>query len=83
MVQGQNVAASGIHFIESSDSLTGSSVSTALAAGLSSLILIFYKLAHLQRKRPGTESGQGMPLSREDFDSPGEFPYAEGQLNPG
>ncbi|PTB38219.1 hypothetical protein M441DRAFT_71677 [Trichoderma asperellum CBS 433.97] len=70
-IQGQNVAAGVIPFVESSDSLTGSSVSTALAAGLSSLILTCYKLARLQR----------MPPSRGMLDSPGKFPYAEGQLN--
>lgn len=80
-IQGQNVAAGVIPFVESSDSLTGSSVSTALAAGLSSLILTCYKLARLQRKEPGAECGQGMPPSRGMLDSPGKFPYAEGQLN--
>jgi hypothetical protein len=49
MIQGQKVAAGVIPFLESSDSITGSSVSTALAAGISSLILTCSKLARLER----------------------------------
>ncbi|KAK1243121.1 hypothetical protein MKX07_003749 [Trichoderma sp. CBMAI-0711] len=49
MLLGQNITAGVIPFIDSSDSITGSSVSTALAAGLSSLILTCNRLVHLQK----------------------------------
>ncbi|OTA07300.1 hypothetical protein A9Z42_0081950 [Trichoderma parareesei] len=71
-VQGYNVSAGVIPFIESSDSITGSSVSTALIAGLSSLILTCHKVAHLEAQQPETTSI--------DLDSSDIFPYAEGQL---
>ncbi|KAL6862075.1 hypothetical protein J3F83DRAFT_221923 [Trichoderma novae-zelandiae] len=72
MVQGQNVAAGAIPFVDSVDYLTGSSVSTALVAGLSSLILTCHKLSNLEDTQPETNSVT--------LESPGKFPYAEGQL---
>ncbi|KAL7973096.1 hypothetical protein HDV63DRAFT_414849, partial [Trichoderma sp. SZMC 28014] len=80
MVQGQNVAAGVIPFVESSDFLTGSSVSTALAAGLSSLILTCFKVARLQYKESDTESELGGSSSGWGWESAGKFPYAEGQV---
>lgn len=80
MVQGQNVAAGVIPFVESSDYLTGSSVSTALAAGLSSLILTCSKVARLQYKESDTDSELGGPSSGGSWESPGKFPYAEDQM---
>ncbi|ETR98413.1 hypothetical protein M419DRAFT_38429 [Trichoderma reesei RUT C-30] len=71
-VQGHNVSAGVIPFIESSDSITGSSVSTALIAGLGSLILTCHKVAHLEAQQPETTSI--------DLESSEIFPYAEGQL---
>ncbi|PON30771.1 hypothetical protein TGAM01_v200191 [Trichoderma gamsii] len=47
MLRGKNVAAGVIPFIASSERISGSSVSTALTAGLSSLILTCHKLAVL------------------------------------
>lgn len=72
-VQGQNVAAGVIPFVQSSDYVTGSSVSTALTAGLSSLILTCHKVAHLRQQQPETRNEQKV-------DKPGKFPYAENQL---
>ncbi|KAF2678077.1 subtilisin-like protein [Lentithecium fluviatile CBS 122367] len=53
LIRGQNVAAGVIPFLKSEDTITGSSVSTAIAAGLSSLILTCNRLNHLEglRKR--------------------------------
>lgn len=46
MVQGSDVAAGAIPFVDSSDHITGSSAATAIAAGMSSLITSCYRLAH-------------------------------------
>ncbi|KAK1471413.1 hypothetical protein CTAM01_16536 [Colletotrichum tamarilloi] len=46
LIRGQNVAAGAIPFLTSEDTITGSSVSTALAAGISSLVLTCDRLAH-------------------------------------
>jgi len=76
-LQGQNVAASVIPFVESSDSISGSSVSTALAAGLSSLILTCDKLARLGEKEPETENQQYGPGDKKAV----EFQYTKGQAD--
>lgn len=46
MVQGSDVVAGVIPFVDSSDHITGSSAATAIAAGMSSLITSCYRLAH-------------------------------------
>ncbi|KAI1486454.1 subtilisin-like protein [Biscogniauxia mediterranea] len=46
MLRGQDIAAGIIPFLKSKDTISGSSVSTALAAGLCSLILTCDRLAH-------------------------------------
>lgn len=51
MLHGQNVAAGVIPFLEPSDRIIGSSVATALAAGLSSLTLSCDRLADPGRTR--------------------------------
>jgi len=53
LICGQNVAAGVIPFLKSEDVITGSSVSTALAAGLSSLVLTCDRLAKPDRKYEG------------------------------
>ncbi|KAI1819685.1 hypothetical protein F4861DRAFT_526015 [Xylaria intraflava] len=49
-IRGQDVAAGIIPFLKSDDTISGSSVSTALAAGLSSLVLTCNRLAQPTRK---------------------------------
>jgi hypothetical protein len=54
-LQGQNVWAGDIPFLDARESPTGSSVSTALAAGLSALILTCDRLANRDRPLAKTE----------------------------
>jgi hypothetical protein len=54
-LQGHNVAAGVIHFLESHDRISGSSVATAIAAGLCSLIL---SCARLNTCNPGGSHGE-------------------------
>lgn len=58
MIRGQNIAAGVIDFLKSEDVITGSSVSTALAAGLCSLILTCDRLAHPDKEYQGGK-GEG------------------------
>ena len=53
MIQGLNVAAGVIHFLDSADRISGSSVATAVAAGLSSLILSCLRMANPDQKFEG------------------------------
>lgn len=53
MIYKQDVAAGFILFLRSEDTISGSSVSTALAAGVCSLILTCDRLANLQKKYVG------------------------------
>ncbi len=53
MLRGQDVAAGIIPFLKSEDTISGSSVSTALAAGLCSLILTCDRLANPEKKYVG------------------------------
>ncbi|KAH8588899.1 hypothetical protein B0O99DRAFT_693055 [Bisporella sp. PMI_857] len=55
MIQGQKVWAGDIPFLDSRESPTGSSVSTAIAAGLSSLILTCDRMANRNRELPNEE----------------------------
>ncbi|KAL8399862.1 hypothetical protein RB594_000326 [Gaeumannomyces avenae] len=65
MIRGQNIAAGVIDFLKSEDVITGSSVSTALAAGLCSLILTCDRLAHPGKRYPGgKEAGSRWALVR-------------------
>jgi hypothetical protein len=60
LILGRKVAAGGIPFLKSEDIITGSSVATAPAAGLCSLVLTCDRLAH-----PGKKYMDGMgPYSR-------------------
>lgn len=76
-LQGQNVAAGVIPFVESSDYISGSSVSTALAAGLSSLILTCDRLARLREKEPETANEENEPEDKKAD----QFEYAKGQVD--
>ncbi|KAI9167901.1 subtilisin-like protein [Paramyrothecium foliicola] len=58
MICGQDVTAGVIPFLDSEPTVTGSSASTALAAGLSSLILTCDRLAHPDRSY-GSGIGKG------------------------
>lgn len=53
LIRGQDVTAGFIPFLKSEDTITGSSVSTALAAGLSSLILLCDRLGNPDVKYAG------------------------------
>lgn len=49
-IHGLGVAAGVVPFLESNDRISESSVATAIAAGLSSLILSCYRLAHMNEE---------------------------------
>lgn len=63
-IQGINVAAGKVPFLESKDCISGSSVSTAIAAGLSSLILACDQLA---KKRKIYEQGDRAKIVKRHF----------------
>lgn len=52
-ISGEEIAAGGVPFLESDDRVSGSSVATAIATGLSSLILSCDKLAREERAQQG------------------------------
>ncbi|KAL7930954.1 peptidase S8/S53 domain-containing protein [Trichoderma chlorosporum] len=64
MLRGKNVAAGVIPFIASSERISGSSVSTALTAGLSSLILTCHKLAALGKASTTEDHGNKTPADK-------------------
>ncbi|EHK20593.1 uncharacterized protein TRIVIDRAFT_154318, partial [Trichoderma virens Gv29-8] len=55
-LHGENIAAGTVPFLESAECVTGSSVATAIAAGLSSLVFSCYRLVH------GMEKGRYMRM---------------------
>lgn len=69
MIRGKDVAAGAIPFLKSEDSITGSSVSTAIAAGLSSLILTCDRLSNPSKDYThGTQEGSRNILVRNIFE---------------
>ncbi|KAK3307832.1 uncharacterized protein B0T15DRAFT_86228 [Chaetomium strumarium] len=61
-VEAVDVPAGAIPFLDSNDRISGSSVATALVAGLSSLILSCYRLAHPQLSANTRYQQQKMPI---------------------
>ncbi|KAF4452933.1 Peptidase S8/S53, subtilisin/kexin/sedolisin [Fusarium austroafricanum] len=65
MLRGQNVPAGVVEFIQSSEKISGSSVATALAAGLCSLILTCARLAD-----PNRQFDTEVKIDKENKDHP-------------
>ncbi|KAF2497767.1 subtilisin-like protein [Lophium mytilinum] len=68
LIRGHNVAAGVIPFLKSEDTITGSSVSTAIAAGLSSLILTCDRLGAPVRRSPEKQGKARYDLVKDCLD---------------